>query len=486
FFNVPVRRKFLKRDSVELSNILREFERLALVNPGLDFEFVNNDSTMHRMIGSSMKQRILDLFGKGLDKQLLPVSTSTPIVSIEGFIGRPENARKRNALQYLMVNGRHMRHPYFHKAILTCFEKLIPSDSQPNYFLCFTVDPHTIDVNIHPTKNEIKFENETPIWQILTAAVKEAIGKFNAGPGIDFDVVDAPEIPVFRPDKTAEHSIEIDTTYNPFRQESAAGPSSWSGGDSFKKAGIGSDWDQLYEEFLGQPTVVESKISGMPSPGMDLGDLKVGSAEATLIPDDSMTGRNGGKWSDDEVSTIQVNNRFIVSATSSGLMVVDQHRAHVKILYEQFVEQLSGSRALSQRVMFPEVFSLTSAQSAVLTDITEKLSDCGFELSFLGGDSWSISAQPMLPDGVNPVEALTAVIDDYRHSRHDDDIGKWRETVALSLARSGAVRGGTKLGAEEREHLMAQLLRLPTPNYTPDGKLIISVISTDDLSGMLR
>ena len=175
FFNVPARRKFLKKDSVEMANIMREFERLALVNPGLDFELINNDTPVHRMIGSSLKQRILDLFGKGLDKQLLPIGTSTSLVSIDGFIGRPEHSR-RNALQYLTVNGRHMRHPYFHKAIMSCYEPLIAADSQPNYFINFTVEPNSIDVNIHPTKNEIKFENEAAIWQILTAAVRESAG----------------------------------------------------------------------------------------------------------------------------------------------------------------------------------------------------------------------------------------------------------------------------------------------------------------------
>lgn len=486
FFNIPVRRRFLKRDSVELSNILREFERLALVNPGIDFEFINNDSTMHRMLGSSMKQRILDLFGKGLDKQLLPVSTSTPIVSIEGFIGRPENARKRNALQYLMVNGRHMRHPYFHKAVLMCFENLIPSDSQPNYFLSFTVDPQTIDVNIHPTKNEIKFENETPIWQILTAAVKEAIGKFNAGPGIDFDIVDAPEIPVFRPDHTADHSIEIDTSYNPFRQEAPKNPASWSGGDSFKKTGVGSDWDQLYEEFMGKPTVVESQLGVATSPGLDFGELKMESAEATLIPDDNAGSSAGSRAGGEESSTIQVKNRYILSATASGVMAVDQHRAHVKVLYEKIVGRLAEGSAPSQRIMFPEVFSLTQSQSAVLSDISDKLSDCGFEISFLGGESWSLSSQPMVSDGINPVEALISIIEDYQHARPDDDVGKWRSSVALSLARSGAIKRGQKLSAEERDHLINELLQLPTPNYTPDGKLIISMISADELAAMFR
>lgn len=200
FYNVPARRKFLKKDSVELSNIMHEFERLALVNTGVEFTLIHNDVTLHQLMRGSLKQRIVALFGKSLDRQLIPVETDTSIVRLDGFVGLPENARKRGALQYFFVNGRNMRHPYFHKAVMQCYEQLIPADEQPCYFLNFNVDPETIDVNIHPTKNEIKFENEQPIWQIIVAAVRESLGKFNAGPAIDFDAVDVPDIPVFDPD----------------------------------------------------------------------------------------------------------------------------------------------------------------------------------------------------------------------------------------------------------------------------------------------
>ena len=216
FFNVPARRKFLKKDSVELSNIMREFERLALVNPSVEFTLIHNDVVLHQLLKGSLKQRISDLFGKSLDHQLIPVETETSIVKINGFVGLPENARKRNPLQYFFVNGRNMRHPYFHKAVMQCYEQLIPSDVQPNYFLNFSVDPESIDVNIHPTKSEIKFENEQPIWQILVAAIKESLGKYNAVPSIDFDAEDMPEIPAFNPDSTARHEVDIDAGYNPF------------------------------------------------------------------------------------------------------------------------------------------------------------------------------------------------------------------------------------------------------------------------------
>ncbi len=287
FFNVPARRKFLKKDSVELSNIMREFERLALVNIGVDFTLISNDVTLHSLRRASLKQRIADLFGRSLDKQIVPLDTDTSIVRINGFIGLPENARKRNALQYLMVNGRNMRHPYFHKAIMQCYERLITADVQPNYFINLTVDPETIDVNIHPTKSEIKFENEQAIWQILTAAVRESLGRFNAAPAIDFDVDEAPEIPVFSPDIDADHEVILEEGYNPFSQPAHATRSSSLSGMGSSVSGLGTsesrkisslsvnhahaserfqDWEKLYDDFVkkrddGYASIVESKVN---------------------------------------------------------------------------------------------------------------------------------------------------------------------------------------------------------------------------------
>lgn len=474
FFNIPVRRKFLKRDSVELAQVMREFERLALVNPGIDFELINNDTPVHRMRGSKMKQRILDLFGAGLDKQLLPVSTSTSVVTIDGFIGRPEHARKRNALQYLMVNGRHMRHPYFHKAIMMCYDKLIPSDSQPNYFLSFTVDPQTIDVNIHPTKSEIKFENEQAVWQILSAAVREALGRFNAVPGIDFNNDEAPEIPVFNPKAEAKEAIglDVDPGYNPFRQSrpSSAG---FTPASSLRTTGAVNNWEELYAGFMGQPSTVASSLGSQQE-----GPVREETVEGRLISPDDEPGATA-----EEYTTIHIAGRYIMSPTASGVMIIDQHRAHVKVLFEQFVAQLADGPAPSQRVMFAEIMNLTAPQNAILNEILPQVQECGFELSFLGDNSWSIVAQPAMLSSVKPQEALLRIIDDSQEGT-GDAADSWKRRMALSLARSAAIRGGKTLTASEREHLLGQLLKLPTPNYTPDGKIIIRVMSPDDIGAL--
>ncbi len=478
FFNVPARRKFLKKDAVEFTNIAREFERMALVNPQIDFKLSHNDTVIHQLMRGSLKQRISDLFGKSVEKQIIPVSTSTSLVTIEGFAGMPEHARRRNPLQYLMVNGRHMRHPYFHKAVMQCYEPLISSDCQPNYFLNFTVDPATIDVNIHPTKNEIKFENESAIWQILTAAVREALGRYNAMPGIDFDSADdAIDIPVFNPNENGAHGVEIDMAYNPFaaaaKVEIPVSHSVRSGGGasmpmSSRRSSVSSNWDRLYDGFMSDAgETVQSKI--------DTVDSVSPSAIQSLmdVPESSEVSQSTS-------STIQVRNRYIMSPSISGVMVIDQHRAHVKVLFERYRSSLSFGRVGMQQVLFPEVLTLSAAQHAVLQTLEERVLEMGFDISFLGDNSWSIVAVPAILSDANPSEILMRVIED-ASADISLDSDALVDSVALSMARSAAITAGRKLGVEEREQLISELLRLPQPNYTPDGLAVIKMISEDEL-----
>ena len=486
FFNVPARRKFLKKDSVELSNIMREFERLALVNIGVDFTLISNDTTLHSLRRSSLKGRIADLFGKSLDKQIIPVDTDTSIVRLNGFIGLPENARKRNALQYLMVNGRNMRHPYFHKAILQCYERLIPADEQPNYFINLTVDPETIDVNIHPTKNEIKFENEQAIWQILTAAVRESLGRFNVAPAIDFDVEDAPEIPAFSPDATANHEVELDEGYNPFaepREQRASRQSSFA--DRQSTANTGSrmsqfpqqsserfrDWEKLYDDFVkkrddGYASMVESKVNSADSE-LDLSD---GSPDSMMVTPQS--------------ATLQLKNAYILTPSRDGLMIIDQHRAHKRILYDSYLAKAREKGFISQSTMFPEVVELSAAQNAVLTDIAPSLEELGFSLAPLGDNTWSISGVPSILTGANPRDTLLGMIESVTES--GEELGNsLHERLALSMARSSAIKRGQSLTPAEMDRLISDLFRLPTPALTPEGNTVFTIINMDDISKLL-
>ncbi len=482
FFNIPARRKFLKKDTVELGQVLREFERLALVNPGIELSITHNDALLHRLMKAPLKRRIADLFGKGMEAQLIPVATDTSIVRLDGFVGLPSHARKRNALQYLFVNGRNMRHPLFHKAIMSCYEQILAPDMQPNYFIAFDVDPDTIDVNIHPTKNEIKFENESAIWQILVAAVKESLGRFNASAGIDFDMTDAPDIPVFNPDEQASHGVELDPGYNPFASgatpQPAPAPASGGGYKPGASSSINTrNWEQLYADFAarrGEPAempaapvdeIVESSIQVAPS--LDLENEESSNAA-------SPTGY------------LQLDNRYILSATRSGLMVVDQHRAHIRILFDRIMAGGAGPTLTSQSVMFPEAIELTPSQSATLKAIESDLRGMGFDPTYLGGTSWSLNSVPsILPDGRAP-ETLRRILDDAVADTTVDGAETLRRAAAVAIARGAAIMSGTRLDQAEMESLMAELLKLPEPDYTPDGLPVIAIIPTADITRPFR
>lgn len=472
FFNQPARRKFLKSDHVEMNHILREFERMALVNPDIEFQLVHNDVVLHQLLRSSFKQRIVDLFGKSIDKQLVPVDTETSIVKINGFVSRPENARKRGALQFLTVNGRNMRHPYFHKAIMHCFEQLIPSDEQPCYFINLTVDPETIDVNIHPQKSEIKFENEQPIWQILVAAVKEGLGKFNAVPSIDFDLDDAPEIPVFQPDAGASHGLDLDTSYNPFASQSPKAGGSASQVCRKSSVVMNQDWEKLYQDFERKRDEELSNIKASALNSMSLDEI--GEEE---IPDmDFSAGFDSAV-----PAVMQLKGRYILSPAKSGLTVVDQHRAHVRILYDRYLDLARLDALSTQRVIFPEVLELSPSQSVFLEGIAGELSSLGFDISFLGDNSWTVNGLPSVLNDVNPRELMMAMLDMVMDS--GEKLGESiRERIAFSMAKSAAIKPGQQLTSAEMDHILSDLFKLATPNYTPDGKLVLSVIATDDIA----
>lgn len=476
FFNVPARRKFLKKDSVELSNIMKEFERLALVNTDVEFALIHNDTVLHQLLKGSLKQRINALFGKALDHQLIPVETNTSIVRINGFVGLPEFARKRNPLQYFFVNGRNMRHPYFHKAVMQCYEQLIPSDQQPNYFLNFTVDPETIDVNIHPTKNEIKFENEQSIWQILVAAVKESLGRFNAVPSIDFDAEDMPDIPAFMPDATAQHGVELDLSYNPFTSNRTNQPKQSGGrGDASWRREVNAatrDWDKLYNDFTSRR---EDSIENVRASALN--EMVPVDADKDDEPRQELLDVS---VDDSSISVMQVKNRYILSPSKSGLMVIDQHRAHIRILYDRYVDLARLGALSTQRVIFPEIMRLSPAQNAVMESIADEVNALGFDLSYLGDCSWSINGVPSVIDNVNASETVLQMIESVTESGEELGSGL-REKIALSMARAASIKSGQVLTQTDMEHLLSDLFKLSAPNYTPDGKLVVSIISIEDL-----
>jgi DNA mismatch repair protein MutL len=472
FFNVPARRKLLKSNQVELSNIIKEFEKLALVNHNVSFTLVHNDTTIYKLLGGSFKQRIIDLFGRSLDMQLIPLKLDTSLIKIDGFISKPENSRKRNALQYFFVNGRYMRHPYFHKAVLTSYDELIANDVQPNYFLNFTVEPESIDVNIHPTKTEIKFENEAPIWQILSAAVKETLGKFSVVPSIDFDTEDAPEIPAFTNDtECTKPNIDFDPTYNPFE----VSKSKVNSGYRSQLPNSLKNWEILGEGFTKSKIYQPDEEPLSPEPMVEL-PIKDNFISSSIFSDNADEVKNN-------IICFQLNGKYIVSSVSSGIILVDQHRAHVKVLYERYLKQIERDEIVSQGIMFPVMLHLTPAQGAVMGEITDGLNKLGFNLSHLGGNDWTVNGMPTGVEKLDIEDTILQVIDEVNEGGKELS-AKLFDKIALSVARSGAIPYGKKLSNSEAEALVEDLLALPDPNYTPDGKKVINTLSLEQINKM--
>lgn len=463
FFHMPARRKFLKKDSVELNHILREFERLALVNTDIDFTLIHNDVTLHQFMRGSLKQRIADLFGKTLESSLAHISTETSLVKIEGFVGLPRSAKKRGYQQFLFVNGRYMRHPFFHKAVVSCYDQLIAPDSQPSYFINFMVDPSTIDVNIHPQKYEIKFEHEQAIWQILVAAIRETLGKTQAAGALDFES-DAPDIPLFDPNaQSSTPTTDYDSSYNPFATptQGSYGSHRISADRSYSSERVPDDWEKLYESFSRKRDDAYAAVS------------------VPTEPDDAIF--SSEEIEKDAATCFQLQGRYIVAASPKGIMLIGQHRAHVRILYERYMAQLSEGDVASQQMLFAEDFELSPAQNATLIANMQHFHDLGFALSDNGKLRWSVTATPAPLSGVSPVEVIFAVLDRLAQEG-DSDAGAIKAPLALAMARAGAVKSHQQLTQAEMDALIADLFRCTEPDYTPDGLPVLTMIDNDEIS----
>ncbi len=472
FFNVPARRKFLKSNETEFRNIINEFERIALVNPQVALGLNHNDTEIFNLPESGLRQRIINVYGKSLNQKLLSVDAQSSLVTISGFVGRPDSAKKRGALQYFFVNGRFMKHPYFHKAVMQAYEQLIPPGEQPNYFIYFTLDPSTIDVNIHPTKTEIKFENEQPIWQILMAATREALAKSSAIPTIDFDVEDAIDIPVYNPVKEADGfkapSVQLDSGYNPFKSSSSsyAPPSS-----SFPKKSE-FDWSQLYQGFESDRDAVRKDLEMM-------GEV-LDTEQDELAEPVKMAVGGEALFAETATPCYQYKGRYIITALKSGLALIDQHRAHVRILFDQYLNNIRQQKGASQQVLFPEIIEFTAAEAAVLPVLLEDMRFIGFDLSNLGNNSYAING---LPAGLENVDQIVLIKDIV--SRAIETGCEVREeiceSIALALAKAAAIRPGKVMSADEMDHLIATLFSCPNSNLTPDGKTIVSMLTDEEL-----
>lgn len=460
FYNVPARRKFLKSNSTELNNILTSFERIVLVYPEINFTFHSNGTELFNLKNGSLRHRIIDVFGKKLNQDILPVNVETTICNITGFIGKPESARKKTPHQYFFVNGRYMKHPYFHKAIMTAFDRLIPAGEQIPYFIYFNVNPEDIDVNIHPTKTEIKFENEQTIWQILSAAVKDSLGKFNDIPSIDFDTEGKPDIPVFNPSNNYSQApeLEFNPDYNPFNE-------SEKNSQFTKRNHVPHTWDTLYEG------LIQEKVTGR-NETYNNGDDIFGS-KSDIVGQSSII---------EEKSPVhyQYKGKYIITAVKSGLMIIDQNRAHTRILYDKYLNQIKNKNGNSQQMLFPEMVQFSPSESIVLEKISQDIEKTGFELTPLGGGSYSINGVPAGLEGIDYARLLKNIVDDATEENAKAGDGLAR-SMARQMARTAAIPYGQVLGNSEMENLINELFACSNVNYTPDGKSIISILKQQDI-----
>lgn len=501
FYNVPVRRKFLKSNTTELNNIVTAFERIALVYPNVAFTLYNNQTELYNLKAGGLRQRIVDVIGKKINQHLLPIDIDTTMCKITGFVGKPESARKKGARQFFFVNGRYMKHPYFHKAIMTAYERLVPEGEQIPYFIYFTVNPTDIDVNIHPTKTEIKFENEQTVWQILTAAVRDAVGMFNDVTAIEFDTEGQPDIPALGAMPQADISapkVQYNPAYNPFNESSAQ-----------RSSAAPDNWEQLYEglssahsrqqsapSLFGNNTggVIQSRSNATNKPFADNGivlskgfskpdGLNAESAGFNALSADTdmlSASTEPSPLEEKSPTHYQYKGRYIMTSVKSGLMIIDQYRAHTRILYEGYIEQMQKRRPSSQKPLFPDTIHFSASDKVVVEAVLPELQNIGFELTPNEEGDYTITAVPSGLDGLDYValvqdlvasarEKTTSAIDDINHS------------IALELARNAAVTYGQVLTNAEMENIVNSLFACSNFSYTPDGKKILTMLRQTDL-----
>ncbi len=444
FFNVPVRRKFLKTDQTELRNLLNEFYRIVLVYPKVAFTFVHNDEILLEMPAQSEKQRIESIFGNpsrnSYTAGLVEIRTETELVNIHGLVVKPESVT-RKAEQYFFVNGRYMRHPYFLKAVQTAYAGMLSNDYQPSFFIYFDIDPESIDVNIHPTKTEIKFADEQTIFQILMASVREALGKFTLAPQIDFDTRGSIDIPMPSEHETSMPQVTVDPNYNPFHSRNTYSPSQ----------PAPRQWESLYTGLKPETNVIYPNAT-----------------EINLQIEESF-------------SVWQYADRYILTATEGGLLLINQHRAHVVILFREWMEQMSETQGAMQQLLFPEVVELQPDEMLLMEQILPDLKTIGFDLEQLSPNSYSILSVPARLTDQSPQPILQHILSQVRERNASTQV-EWREQIALSLAESAAIPYGRSLSPEEMKDLVSRLLRLPSYLRTPDGKTVLTRLSDDEIN----
>jgi len=456
FFNTPARRNFLKSDTVELRHITEIFTRVAMVNPHISFSFFDDTRQKYNLLKGSLKQRIVDLLGKNLNQRLLNVDEHTDVVEISGFIGKPETARKTRGEQYFFVNKRFIKHPYFNHAIQSAFEELIPAGSFPSYFINLNVDSKKVDVNIHPTKTEVNFQDERVIYRLLSSAVKMTLGKYAFTPTLDFEAeMSFNPTPLTPGTEVKQPEIKVNPDYNPFNNQSVStSKQTWSKPELTEREQRNSDnWQNLYEEVR------------VPSE-MNQEELDISSKSVIE--------------NFDNYNFSQLANQFILMQDEGGLWIINQQAAHERVLYDRFSEIMEQSTPLSQRKLFPETIEFTGNDLDIINELWEEIRSLGFELERLESDEIQVIGAPtdLQNEAVQPL--LEGMLEHYKNNQIKLRIDK-RQNILLSMANNLSVKVGQKLSDEEISALMEAFFECNQKDISPSGKRIMTYLSKEEI-----
>ncbi|WP_129716070.1 DNA mismatch repair endonuclease MutL [Pedobacter sp. SYP-B3415] len=463
FFNTPARRNFLKSNPVEMRHIIDEFQRVAMAHPQVFFSLHHDGQEVFHLPKGTLKQRIVHLFGSNYNERLVPVEEETSIINIKGFIGKPQFAKKTRGEQFFFVNSRFIKDGYLNHAVASAFDELLPDDSFPLYVLFIEIDPAKIDVNVHPTKTEIKYLDEKSIYAILKSAVKRSIGRYNISPTLDFDQETgfSGMITPKAPEDIVPPSISFNPDFNPFNTSEdgrPAGNGYTRSGGSYQPAASTKNWGSLYE-ISRQAPVEQTQLSV---------EDETGQPEAIAHPQPKQL--------------MQVHNRYIVSQIKSGLMLIDQQAAHERILYERFLLHLEDRKGASQQSLFPQTITLSAQDYELVRNLLDDIKSLGFEVREFGKNTLVVEGIPvdLGSTNINEIQLFEQLIEGFKNSQQELKLDK-RDRLARSLARNSAIKSGVPLGQEEMNTLINQLFACETPNFSISGKPVIQTIGLAEL-----
>ncbi len=461
FFNIPARRNFLKSNPVETRHIIDEFHRVALAHPNIQFVMYHNGGEVFNLPESNYRQRIVNIFGVKTNEKLVPVNEETEVVKISGFVGKPEYAKKTRGEQYFFVNNRFIKSAYLNHAISSAFDGLLKDGTHASYFLNLIVNPQTIDINIHPTKTEIKFDDEHTLYAILRASVKHSLGQFNIAPVLDFERDSNLDTPYNYKDVSNPNTpkIEVDRAYNPFEEKQILGKQT----TAFKRQ-TPMNWDSLYVGLESKGTKTQQ----------DFSSVQFESEEQTgsIFKDDSQV--------ETKQTTFQLQNKYVVSTIKSGMLVIDQHRAHQRVLYEDFLQHITVKESMSQQLLFPVQLHFSTQEVEIIKQVKQDLEHTGFQFSNMSEDSIEISGVPVSVPESEVSVILEQLINDIQNEVPDSNFSS-TDLLAKSMAKSLAIKTGQSLSVMEQEHLVNSLFGCKEPNMSPTNKTTFITLPVDEL-----